>query len=53
MDKNVELLIYALRYSLGRLSYAPSTVRQEILSRLDELTENDLNVMARDIREFL
>lgn len=53
MDKNVELLIYALRYSLGRLSYAPSTVRQEIVSRLDELTENDLNVMARDIREFL
>ena len=44
-----EILIYAERYAIGRMTYAPYTVCEIINNHLDDLTKNTLVVMKRDI----
>lgn len=44
-----EILIYAERYAIGRMTYAPHTVCEIINNHLDDLTKNTLVVMKRDI----
>lgn len=43
------ILGLALRYSLGRFSYAPETVRKEIMKNIDVLSDSLLERMYRDI----
>ena len=42
------LAICALRYSMGRQSYAPKEVQEIVGQFLGELTDNDLRVMIQD-----
>lgn len=53
MNNYNELMVYALRYSLGRLTYAPSTVRKELKANIDKIDNNTLNVMIRDVKEWV
>lgn len=48
-----EILIYAERYAIGRMTYAPHTVCEIINNHLDDLTQNTLVVMKRDIETFI
>lgn len=41
----------ALRYALGRYTYMPSTVKGFIERHIEAITENNLNVMIRDIED--
>lgn len=55
MDKNLsvdrEVLFYAFRYALGRMSYAPTTVMDNIKSNIDKISEGDLTSYIREIEE--
>lgn len=53
MNNYGELMVYALRYSLGRLTYAPNTVRDEIYNNIVKFDNNDLMVMSRDVSHWL
>lgn len=44
-----DILLYALRYSLGRMTFAPTTVIDNILSNLNLLTDNDINIIIKEI----
>lgn len=44
-----DLLIYAQRYSIGRMTYAPHTVCGIITEHLNVLSKNALTVIKRDI----
>jgi len=46
-----ELLIYSERYAIGRMSYAPQTVCDMIMSQIHGLTINTLSVLIRDITQ--
>jgi hypothetical protein len=46
-----DILIYAFRYSLNRMSMAPYTIRTTILDNLDNLKEIDLKIIKREIDE--
>jgi len=46
-----ELLIYAERYAIGRMSYAPHTVCGMIRDYIHGLTINTLSVLIRDITQ--
>ena len=50
LDRNLEeMLIYAMRYTLGRHSYAPSSVMEYLEPMLTRLTDETLNVLYRDV----
>ena len=44
-----EILIYAERYAIGRMTYAPHDVCKIINTRLQDLTDNTLKVLRDDI----
>ena len=44
--------IFAMRYALGRRTYAPSTVINYILRHIDNIQPLDITVMIRDIEEY-
>ena len=44
-----EILIYAERYAIGRMTYAPHDVCKLINTRLSDLTDNTLKVLRDDI----
>ena len=44
-----EILIYAERYAIGRMTYAPHDVCNIINTRLHDLTDNTLKVLRDDI----
>lgn len=46
-----DLLIYAQRYSIGRMTFAPHTVCEIINMHINRLSKNTLNVIKRDIVE--
>ena len=48
-----EMLIYSLRYGLGRHTYCTAIICENIISNLDKLSLKTLYVIARDITEFL
>jgi len=48
-----DLLIYAQRYSIGRMTYAPHTVCRIIMDYMAQLSVNTLNVIKIDIEERL
>ena len=47
------LPVCAVRYALGRQSYIPSNVIDEVAALLKQLPDNDLEVLKRDLREYL
>lgn len=53
MDKQFQverdILVYAMRYALGRQTYAPSTVLDNIQHNIDLFSANDLKLLIRDI----
>ena len=55
MDKQFkvdrEILMYAMRYALGRMTFAPTTVVENIKHNIDLFSEGDLEIFIRDIEE--
>lgn len=55
MDKSFlverDILIYALRYSLGRRTFAPTTVIENIKHNINKFRKTDLELIIRDIEE--
>lgn len=49
VDNNI--LIYAFRYSLGRMSFAPKEVQDNILENLHKLKERDIVQIIKEIEE--
>lgn len=47
------LIVYAVRYALGRTSHAPEMVRQAIAANAEELPGNARNAIATAITEWL
>lgn len=50
---NSVLPVCAVRYALGRQSYMPSNIMGEVAALLKQLPDNDLEVLKRDLREYL
>ena len=50
---NSVLPVCAVRYALGRQSYMPSSVMDEVTTLFEQLPDNDLEVLKRDLREYL
>lgn len=48
-DEEQDMYIYALRYCLTRLSYAPANCADEITRKIDQLSGRVLQVMIQDI----
>lgn len=46
---NRDILIYALRYSLGRMSYAPSVVSDAIKDNIENISSGDIKLYIREI----
>ena len=46
-----DILIYAMRYSLGRMTYSGTVVIDNIKKNIDLFTINDLELLLRDIVE--
>ena len=44
-----DILIYAERYAIGRMTYAPKDVCDMIMSNIRSVTRNTLSVLIRDI----
>lgn len=45
------LVIYAQRYTIGRMTYAPWVFSQAMLRSLDNLTDNTIHIVMRDIEQ--
>jgi len=53
-DNDLRLIIIgALRYSMGRMTYMPDVVSKFIKRHLNLIDENTLNILIRDIKEHL
>ncbi|MBE6457597.1 MAG: hypothetical protein E7011_02200 [Alphaproteobacteria bacterium] len=48
-----DMYVYALRYCLGRLTYAPSTCAEEIQRKIKQLSQKTLFVMVESINQDL
>lgn len=46
-----DILMYALRYSLGRQTFAPITVIENIKNNIYKLNQNDIKLMIKEIKE--
>ena len=46
-----DILIYATRYALGRMTFAGATVLENIQHNIDLFSANDLKLLIRDIDE--
>lgn len=44
-----EILIFAMRYALGRMTFAPSIVIKNIKNNIDKFTEKDIKILIKDI----
>ena len=53
IDQSRDILIYAFRYALGRMSYSVSIVRDEIARNWSQLSEGDRKLYHREIREAI
>ena len=56
MDKNFQverdILIYAMRYAMGRMTFAPTTVIENIKHNIDLFNDDSIKLLIRDIKEF-
>lgn len=48
-----EIIFYAFRYALGRMTYAVSTVAEFIINNLEDLDETDKNLIVKEIKEAI
>lgn len=48
-----EVLIFAFRYSLGRVSVAPISVINSIKDNIGGISNSDIEMFIREIEEFL
>lgn len=46
-----DILIYAFRYAMGRRTFAPITVVENIKTNIDKLHWRDLQTMAKEIED--
>ena len=46
-----DMLIYGMRYALGRQTFAPSTVVENIKHNIDLVSVHDMGIMIRDIEQ--
>lgn len=46
-----DILIYAFRYALGRMTYAPVSVMDAIKDNLSELKDDDIHLYIKEIEE--
>lgn len=50
VDRNI--LFFAFRYALGRMSYAPSTVTDNIKANITNVSTTDILAYIKEIKEF-
>ncbi len=53
MNLDEEILFYAFRYTLGRMSYAVGTVSECIIKNWDNLTEHTQKIIQKEIKEAI
>lgn len=53
MNLPEDILFYAFRYALGRMTYAVNEVATEIIRHADKLHENIKGLMIREIEEAI
>jgi hypothetical protein len=53
MNLDEEILFYAFRYTLGRMTYAVSTVSDCIIKNWDELSTNKQTLIQKEIIEAI
>ena len=53
MNNEEQILICAVRYALGRMSYIVGVVCRYVALNRDKLSQNCINVIIRDIKEEL
>lgn len=46
-----DILIYAFRYSLGRMTFAPITVIDNIKANIDKISTGDIELYIKEIKE--
>lgn len=46
-----DILIYAFRYSLGRMTFAPIIVVDNIKANIDKISTGDIELYIREIKE--
>lgn len=46
-----EILIYAFRYSLGRMTFAPTNVIEAIKDNIRSISSNDIRLFMKEIKE--
>lgn len=55
-DKNLKvdrnILFFAFRYALGRMSYAPYTVTSAIKDNIDNISTEDIRQYIKEINEY-
>lgn len=51
MRVDSDILFYAFRYALGRMTYAVSTVAESIIKNWDELDVNRQSLIHKEIQE--
>lgn len=50
-DVEKDILFYALRYSIGRRTFAPMTVITNIKRNINKFSETDLQLILKEIKE--
>jgi len=53
MNLSEDILFYAFRYALGRMTYAVSTVADEIIQHAHELDPKIRHIMITDIQKAI
>lgn len=53
INRDSVLITCAVRYALGRQSYMPSSVVDEIKPLLSEMSKRNLTVMRTDLKEYM
>jgi len=53
MNLSGDILFYAFRYALGRMTYAVHDVASEIIRHAKDIPEGERNNMIREIKEAL
>lgn len=51
MQVNKDILFYAFRYSLGRMTFAPVEVMEAIIHNINKISDGDLRKYIEEIKE--
>jgi len=46
-----ELIVFAVRYALGRRTYAPGDIASMVKTYIDDISNGDIDILKRDIME--